>query len=320
MNEDDKPHLDLGQQIALLRSRGLRISDEESAASLLYDTNYYRLRGYFHPFLDWSSGASPAGALTQFQPDVSIENIVQLVDFDAWLRQALLGVLGSFELTVRARFAFHAGQVDKFLHESLGLTSLERRPEDRPPDGSDWYRRYKQREQESTGSEPFIAWNLSKYGNRVPIWAAVEVMDFGGLSKLIALAPQGVKHKVADSFGLRPAAIQSWLACLSELRNIAAHQGRVWNRTFVKSPRRRTTHLPVALKHLDQVGNLLYQRLAFLRWLDEEALCSVGAVSVTDAVVTRFPRHHAISLMDMGFPAPGSITGLWRADSVTGQR
>ena len=45
-----KLHKTLSEQVALLKSRGLEIADEQLAEELLFDINYYRLTGYLHDF------------------------------------------------------------------------------------------------------------------------------------------------------------------------------------------------------------------------------------------------------------------------------
>ena len=50
-NAYTKPCLSESQQVALLESRGLVVTDRETAAQFLSRVNYYRLSGYAIPFL-----------------------------------------------------------------------------------------------------------------------------------------------------------------------------------------------------------------------------------------------------------------------------
>lgn len=45
-----KPYLTIPQQLALLQSRGMQISDIEKATHALERIGYYRLSGFWHPF------------------------------------------------------------------------------------------------------------------------------------------------------------------------------------------------------------------------------------------------------------------------------
>ncbi len=45
-----KPHLNHEQQLELLRSRGLQVTDENDFMSFLERNNYYRLRGYYETY------------------------------------------------------------------------------------------------------------------------------------------------------------------------------------------------------------------------------------------------------------------------------
>lgn len=311
MELDSKPHLRIDQQIEQLEGRGLVIDDPELAANLFYNYNYYRLRGYFHVFLA-NKAAEPSGhASSDFAPGVSVSDIHSLVVFDHELRHALLRILAEFEIQFRARYAYHAGSLDKFLHENLEPHLKTPQELEKLASFPAWLQKYKQREIDAEKAEVFIGWNLQKYGGKVPVWAAVEVMDFGGLTKLYGMTPTNVRREVADTYGLGPSALTNWLAVLGELRNIAAHHGRTWNRKFVKSPRVRANSLPPELQHLVDVPNQLYRRLAFLRWLDQTRLCVTDAVASLDQILSGFPQHPLLSLQQMGYPRDANALDPW---------
>ena len=91
-----KPFKTYDEQIALLKSRGLIISNEEEAKEILKRMNYYRLSAY---------------SLTLrkddvFYPNVSIEDIVALYDFDADLRKIVFYYSSKAETAARAYIAF----------------------------------------------------------------------------------------------------------------------------------------------------------------------------------------------------------------------
>jgi len=69
-------------------------------------------------------------------------------------------------------------------------------------------------------------------GDPVPIWAAVEVLSFGTVSKTYGLLDdRAVRTGVSKSFGLpNPQFTASVIRSLVVLRNICAHHARLWNR------------------------------------------------------------------------------------------
>ena len=80
-----KPHLTLEAQLSLLVTNGLEVSDPDVFLIFLKQQNYYRLRGYFHPFLAEVDGK----ATEQFKPQSAAQTIIELVEFDRMLRSLL---------------------------------------------------------------------------------------------------------------------------------------------------------------------------------------------------------------------------------------
>jgi len=91
-----KPFLDESQQVALLASRGLSVSDPKMAAEFLKRVNYYRLSGYAIPFLIDRE---------HFKPDASFDELMSVYRFDRILRDLLFEALEAAELAYRAIFA-----------------------------------------------------------------------------------------------------------------------------------------------------------------------------------------------------------------------
>src|SRR3989338_3078771 len=77
MAQYSKPSLTYTQQVVLLESRGLLITDKSKAEKFLSQVNYYRFSAYCLPF-----------EVTRhtFQSGVKFEQIQQLYEFDRRLR------------------------------------------------------------------------------------------------------------------------------------------------------------------------------------------------------------------------------------------
>jgi len=77
--------------------------------------------------------------------------------------------------------------------------------------------------------EPFVAHHLEKYG-ALPIWVAIELWDFGMLSRLFSGMRDADKYGVAAKYGANSGvAFAQWLHSLNCVRNICAHHSRLWN-------------------------------------------------------------------------------------------
>ena len=76
--------------------------------------------------------------------------------------------------------------------------------------------------------EPFVKHHLDKYG-KLPIWVAIEIWDFGLMSKLYAGMKLVDQKPIASKYGATGKQFKSWLRSLNLIRNIVAHHSRLWN-------------------------------------------------------------------------------------------
>jgi abortive infection bacteriophage resistance protein len=95
-----KPPLSLVQQLACLKDRGLKITDEESALDYLSNISYYRLRAYTYPFQDNTVSDHP------FIIPVSFDEIINLYKFDRKLSQLVFGALEKIEIALRTQIIY----------------------------------------------------------------------------------------------------------------------------------------------------------------------------------------------------------------------
>lgn len=111
-----KQPLTIEQQISLLKDRGLVITDENAAQTVLGSISYFRLANYFRPMeTDKQSH--------QFKPGATFENAVRLYDFDASLRELLFKAIARIEIALRTKMIhnFSDTKVKKNIARSFNL-------------------------------------------------------------------------------------------------------------------------------------------------------------------------------------------------------
>jgi abortive infection bacteriophage resistance protein len=89
-------------------------------------------------------------------------------------------------------------------------------------------------------AEAFIEHYYTKYGipHLPPFWMVAEILTLGALSLLYSgIGDPALKAQIAQPFGVTAKVLGSWMHSLSHLRNICAHHGRLWNRTFSIAPK-----------------------------------------------------------------------------------
>lgn len=244
-----KPFLTIPEQVRRLRERGMDCGDGVHAAEFLGRYGYYRLSGYWHLYRDRPALPAPRFdaegreiRLDTFVPGTSLAHVVSLYEFDHELRVRLADALSTVETAFRFFIGHRLGSVDAFAHRhpwALGATRQEDPSASPEPTTAycDWLEEYDRQEKRARGD--FVVHFRRQYGPHLPIWVATEIMSFGVLSSLYDLMRQSdqeilaarLQVHTADGHGDR-GALRNWLNNLRNVRNICAHCGRLWNRTF----------------------------------------------------------------------------------------
>ena len=84
------------QQIAILKSRGMDLSDENLATSYLTRISYFRLKYYWTDMIDVATG--------HFSDDASFDTVIQRYEFDKRLRSILFAAIEILEVGLRTKF------------------------------------------------------------------------------------------------------------------------------------------------------------------------------------------------------------------------
>lgn len=301
MHDEVKAHQTYAQQVQLLSARGMDVGDPDIAAQTLERVNYYRLSGYWYPFRQLVSGKR----VDDFFPGTRLADVVALYEFDARLRAATFSVLSPIELTMRALLGHELGKVDPCAHldvEKLGPTAR----------AGDEYARWRENyEWElSRSREDFVAHHHDKYGGRLPVWAAVELLDWGGLSFLYGFAPRAAQDEVADACGLTAPQLTSWLKSLNLVRNTCAHHGRLFNKVHTITPRLPRVGVHPDLDKASTAWNRTFGQLTLIQFLLDRL--DLGRTALLPAVVRGYPSVATVPLSHLGAESSWqSASPLW---------
>jgi abortive infection bacteriophage resistance protein len=230
MREPAKHWKSIEEQTAIIRSRGMAIDDAAQAGHFLRRVGYYRLSGYWYPFRAFNDEDGTRS--DTFRDGSRFADVIALYLFDRKLRLLALDAIERIELAVQVDIAHLLGRRDTFAHENPdelhGEFSKKTRRGSRHTNHYYWLEGYHSLVKRSR-RKAFVKHNLDTYG-KLPIWVAIEVFDFGTLSKLYAGLKINDKIAIERQFGLNEGKhLQTWLRGLNFIRNTAAHQSRLWN-------------------------------------------------------------------------------------------
>ena len=209
----------------ILEKRGLSLIDRDFAFDILGKIGYYRLSAYFIPFYENKD---------YFITHTTFRDIYELYEFDRELRVVIFKYLEQIEIALRAKISnTHAKYFGAFGYLE-DKNSLNREMKSNNGVLFDEFMDKIELEK-SRSNEVFIKHIREKYNSdELPIWALVEILSFGALSKFYALLPKYIKKEIISSFGLilDIKVFQNWLIALTLVRNTCAHHSRIWNRCF----------------------------------------------------------------------------------------
>jgi abortive infection bacteriophage resistance protein len=322
--EYDKPHLTFRNQVELMQSRGLSIADAERAEHLLERVGYYRFSAYTYPLRTLLPASTPRETTVQFRgsqfhPNASFDLAEQLWAFDRRLRLLVLDALESVEIALRVRLAYVLGRTSAFAHLNRDALDAGRTGVDAIGDSNfdRWQTSYQRVVAQAAMSEDFIKHYQEKYDGKLPIWVAVEVLDFGMATSLFGLATQRDQTDVARAFGVRSGrTFEKWLKTFNYLRNVSAHHARLWNRTLTYGIARIPEGLADGLSYLDSITGRQRRKLYVpsaalayvVRTIDEDSDWPTRFVDL----MGDFPESELVSLeRDMGFRAGWSQQWPW---------
>jgi len=209
------------------------ITSLDVAEKALETIGYYRLRGYCYHLYD--------NANKRYRTGTSFDDVLNLYYFDCELSNLLFSILKKIEVALRARLV----QSLLVYNDALILND--------PSVFCDkklfWQNHMSLTSEIVRSSDVFIAHNLDNHDGAIPLWAAVEVMSYGTLSKTIKNLKTGAnsafaqlanyyRYSGANGNLVKPSKdmLTSWIQATSTLRNICAHNSRIYNRSINTSP------------------------------------------------------------------------------------
>lgn len=210
------------EQIRLIQGKGFLISQQEEEACIrfLNRVNYYRLSAYFLPFRKQDGS---------YVLDVPFSRVQRIYEFDGQLRGLVFSIIEDIEVNVRAILAYyvahHYGPLG-YLNSDMFSNKHQTK-------------RFQEKIQsciEENARTLVVKHHKSQYDGQFPIWVIIEFFSVGMLSYFYRDLHTKDKKAVAAELGTVPNLLESWLRCLTDLRNKCAHYSRLYYWAFAAIP------------------------------------------------------------------------------------
>ncbi len=207
------------EQIGILERRGLIIGDRPFAVLALKKIGYFRFKGYCLPFYETKD---------KFVSGTTFYKIYQNYRFDERFRLLLFQIIEHIEVELKSVI----GRDFALATTSIGFYDSDNF--EREDFHKNWLEKFEQLIfQSSKRRELYTNHYMKHYDNIFPVWVAMEMSDFGSLSKFYSNIKRPLKNKIAkENYGFSSYYLSNWIYVLSITRNICAHNGRVYDRIF----------------------------------------------------------------------------------------
>lgn len=228
-----KSPLSFTDQLSLLKSRGLTVTNEARAEEYLKEISYYRLSAYFLPYQKVKD---------QFNNDVTFKQIINTYSFDRELRLLVFDCVERIEVAIRTQIIYCMALFYNESHWQDNRNHFIKPFYNKVGKMVDPYGEIQaiiSRAKTAKRPEVFIKHYIDNYDNpsNPPSWMCLELLTMGELSHLYrGLQRNGDKKRIASFFDLHPTVFTSWLHSLTYIRNICAHHSRLWNRDLAIEP------------------------------------------------------------------------------------
>jgi len=211
------------EQVSLLIEKGIVINDYDDCKAFLSRVNYYYFSGFILPFLDRKTDKCIL--------PVTFERLRGLYEFDAELRNLISFIVERIELFLRNKLSYyHAhkyGAEGYLLEDAFGSKHKKER-----------FEKIIQKCISDHKNTAIVKHHQTKYSGHYPIWVIMEFLPVGSLSYFYSDMKNPDKKYIAEeSYGVNYQVLESWMRCITDLRNKCAHCSRLYYWVFSAIPK-----------------------------------------------------------------------------------
>lgn len=307
----DKIPLTYEQQLDLLKSRGLNVTNEPKAISYLKEISYYRLSAYFLPY---------QRVKDKFNEGVTFEQIINTYSFDRELRLLIFDCIERIEVAIRTQIIYGMALNYNDSHwqdnQSLFITPYYNKI-GQLIDPYSGIQSIISKAKTARTPEVFIKHYISNYDtpSNPPSWMCMELLTIGELSNLYrGLKNNSDRKRIADFFDVHHTVFISWLHTLTYVRNICAHHSRLWNRDFAIEPDKLLKPKGDWISSPFQNNKRTFYFICVLKYLLIRANPGNSLRSKLESLFSKFPQ---VPIKYMGIPSDGNENMLdWKKEDI----
>lgn len=210
----------LEEQINILRDKGLIINDVDKAENLLLRENYFFINGYRHIFIKSNKDKT-------FIKGTTFEELYAVFQFDRNFRNILFKNLLIVENNLKSIMSYRLSKRYGIKEKDYLKASNFSQDIKMVRQVNDVLNKIKRQIRINGRQHSATLHYLSNYGY-VPLWILVKLLSFGMINELYSILKPDDKLSIAEYYNLDVETLGTYIALLSNYRNLCAHEDIVY--------------------------------------------------------------------------------------------
>ncbi len=206
----------IDEQIDILKSKGLVITDDDRARDILFRENYFFISGYRHMFM---ADNKP----NRFLPGTNFEELYATFTFDRKLRNTFFKNILIVENNIKSIISYQLSK--KYGFRDKDYLNPKNFTQDKLADRqvrdilNKVHRQIRVNGRQHTATMHYI----DNYGY-IPMWILVKVLSFGIMGEFYGILKTDDKQAIANFYHLDGELLEIYLTIISNFRNVCAHE------------------------------------------------------------------------------------------------
>lgn len=206
----------LDEQIAILRSKGLIVSDENKTRDILFRENYFFVNGYRHLFMKEVNDK-------RFIEGTKFEELYATFIFDRKIRNIMFKYILVVENNIKSIISYQLSKKYGFKEKDYMNETNFNQEGLKAPQVRDVLSKMKRQIRINGKQHSATMHYISNYGY-IPMWILVKVLSLGLISEFFSILKGEDQDTINNFYHLDSETLIIYLALLSNFRNLCAHE------------------------------------------------------------------------------------------------
>ena len=211
-----KTFKNLDEQIAILESRGLKITDYDKTKEILFKENYFFVNGYRHLLIDKKNE-------NRFIDGATFDELYAIFIFDRRLRNIMFKNILIVENNIKSIISYQLSKKYGYREKDYLNPKHFRQESFKLSQVNDIINKMKRQIRLNSKQHRATMHYISNYGY-IPMWVSVKVLSFGIISELYSILKETDQNEVASFYNINPFDLGIYLSILANYRNLCAHE------------------------------------------------------------------------------------------------